>query len=272
LHAQVTEELQSPNGSMETVTELISHDPVMSAKILQVVNSAFFGRAREVTDTSEAVMVLGSERIRSLILLAGVFSQYDGSKCPGFAPEPIWSHSVQVGIYARAIAYSETKDARIAEAAFTAGLLHDIGKLILAGNLPDMCAAVRRAQANRKTSQRDAELMIMGVTHAELGACLLATWGLPLTILEAIAWHHEPNKSTEKGFSLLAAVHAANVFAQAGGAEAWNAIDQAFLKKIGLADRGERWRSFCGFEVASTKEEKKANDEQLRRRREVKEN
>jgi hypothetical protein len=106
LHAQITEELQSSSGSMEVVARLISQDPVMSAKILQVVNSAFFGRAREVTDTSEAVMVLGAERIRSLILLAGVFSQYDGSKCPGFSPEPIWSHCVKVGCSARSITFA----------------------------------------------------------------------------------------------------------------------------------------------------------------------
>src|SRR6185503_5218675 len=77
LHSQVREELQSPNGSMEVVARLISQDPVMSAKILQMVNSAFFGLAHEVSDTSEAVMMLGTERVRSLVLLAGVFSQFD---------------------------------------------------------------------------------------------------------------------------------------------------------------------------------------------------
>jgi HD-like signal output (HDOD) protein len=135
LHSQVTEQLQLPNTSIHTVALLISRDPVMAAKILQMANSALFGLAQEMIDTAEAVMVLGTERIRSLILMAGVFLQYGDTKCPGFSPEPTRSHSMQTGLFARTIAFAETKDARSAEAAFTAGLLHDIGKLIW----PGMC-------------------------------------------------------------------------------------------------------------------------------------
>jgi putative nucleotidyltransferase with HDIG domain len=248
LHAQVTEELQSANGSMMVVARLISQDPVMSAKILQVANSAFFGQASEIVDTAEAAMVLGTERIRSLILLAGVFSQYDGTKCPGFLPEPIWNHSVQVAMYSRAIAFAETKDARMAEASFTAGLLHDIGKLILAANIPEMYATVLRVRANRKITCREAELGVFGMTHAELGACLLASWGLPLPILEAIAWHHEPEKSANRGYSLVAAVHVANAFAQENSAEKGrDGIRVGFLLKAGLGDCRNRWREFCGL-------------------------
>jgi putative nucleotidyltransferase with HDIG domain len=248
LYSQVSEELQSPMGSMNVVANLISQDPIMSAKILQVTNSAFFGRA-EVTDISEAVMVLGSERVRSLVLLAGVFSQYSGSVCPGFSAEPIWSHSLQVGFFARAIAQGETQNMRLGDTAFTAGLLHDIGKLILAANVPEMFEAVLRTQKNGKMSQREAELVVMGTTHAEVGACLLATWGLPQPILEAIAWHHEPERSTEKGFSLLAAVHVANAFSQEVGFGSEpgvrSRIHVEYLKEIGVGDSRERWRQFC---------------------------
>ncbi len=270
LHTQVTEELQSPNGSMLVVARVISQDPVMSAKILQVANSAFFGQPSEIVDTAEAAMVLGAERIRALILLAGVFSQYDGTKCPGFLPEPIWNHSVQVAMYARAIAFAETKDARMAEAAFTAGLLHDIGKLILAANLPEMYATALRLRASRKISDREAELGVFGISHAELGACLLASWGLPLPILEAIAWHHEPEKSPNRGYSLLAAVHVANAFAQEGGPEKGrDVIKVGFLLKTGLGDCRNRWREFCGL---ATRPEEGTPDEWVRRRRESKEN
>ncbi len=273
LHTQITEELRSPKGSLEVVAQLISQEPVMAAKILQVANSAFFGLAHEVNDTREAVMVLGAERITGLILLAGVFSQYSGGKCPGFSPEPVWTHSVQVGIFARAIALGETRDARNAEAAFTAGLLHDIGKLVLAGNVPEMYDTVRRLQAARKCPPRTAELEVMGTTHAELGACLLATWGLPLPILEAIAWHHHPEHYTDRGFSLLAAIHCANVFAQEtdpGGGEApKDRIHVEFLLKAGLGDCRNRWRALCGLEAQAIEA---TAGEQLRRRREAKEN
>ncbi len=271
LHTQVTEELRSENGSMDAVGRLISQEPVMSAKILQVVNSAFFGLTREISDTTECVMVLGAERIKALILLAGVFSQYAAAKCPGFAPEPVWGHSIQVGAYARAIALAETKNARTAEAAFTAGLLHDIGKIVLAANLPEMYDTVQRLKVSKNITTREAELEILGTSHAELGACLLATWGLPLPILEAIAWHHEPSHCKEKGFSLLAAVHAANVFAQedkAGGAP-HDPVDIAYLMLAGLGDCRNRWREFCGLEP---KEQQETEAQRLLHRLESKEN
>src|SRR5262249_4085345 len=151
------------------------------------------------------------------------------------------------GAFARSIAFAETREARIAEAAFTAGLLHDIGKLILAGNLPDMYETVLRLQANKKISQREAEQIVMGITHAEVGACLLATWNLPLPILEAITWHHQPERSTEKGFSLLAAVHVANAFAHGENYGPQKDHSAAFLLRAGLADRWQRWSEVCGL-------------------------
>lgn len=270
LHTLVTDELKSENGSMDVVGKLISQEPIMSAKIMQVVNSAFFGLTREISDATESVMVLGAERIKALILLAGVFSQYSSAKCPGFSPEPVWGHSIQVGAFARAIALAETKNPRSAEAAFTAGLLHDIGKLVLAGNLPEMYDTVQRLKASKKITSREAELEILGTSHAELGACLLATWGLPLPILEALAWHHEPARSDEQGFTLLAAVHAANVFAQesAGGDAPRDHIDIVYLQQAGLGDCRNRWREYCGLEP----QQEDSAEDQLRRRREAKAN
>ena len=271
LHTEVSTELQSPSGSLDTVGRLISQDPVMSAKILQVVNSAFFGMSREISDTTESVMVLGAERIKALILLAAAFSQYSNAKCPGFSIEPIWGHSLQVGLFARAIALAETKNTRTAEAAFTAGLLHDIGKLVLAGNLPEMYGTVMRLRTSRNVTTREAEMEMLGTSHAELGACLLATWGLPLPILEAIAWHHQPERSDEHGFSLLAAVHAANAFSQeqTPGDFERAKINTAYLINAGLGDCAGRWREICGVSDAQKSE---AAEELARQRREAKEN
>ncbi len=250
LYAQVSKELSSPNGSIDVVAQLIAQDPVMTAKILQVVNSAFFALGRQVSEPSDAVMFLGAERTRSLILLAGVFTQFDGVGCPGFMPEPIWNHSLQVGALARTITMAETKNAKLAEAAFTAGLIHDMGKLILAANVPAMCNSIEQLHKSKQLTQREAEMQVLGTTHAELAACLLGTWALPLPVLEAVAWHHHPERSSDKGFTLLTAVHAANVFAyELGCGSGTNALpetfDHPYLIQIGLGATRNDWRKAC---------------------------
>ena len=272
LHADITRELESASGSTVAVAALVSEDPVIAAKILQLVNSAYFGLPHEITDMAEAVMVLGTERLRSLILLAGAFSQYEGALCPGFSSQAIWSHSLKTGTIARAIALAQTRDSRIAEAAFTAGLVHDLGKLVLAANQPALYEAVLRLHQSGRMTFREAELQVLGITHAELGACLLAGWGLPLCILEAVAWHHQPLRSADRAFSLLTAVHGANLLAHEAdpaAPEDGEAINLEYLARIGLGDCRNRCRDFCG---ALALERVPDPAEQVVRRREAKEN
>ncbi len=240
LYTQVTEELRSSDSSLDMLAYLIRQDPVMSAKMLQLVNSAFFGLAREVTDMMDAVMILGTERIKSLILLAGVFSQYkeSGEAIPSM--DALMTHSIQAGVCARAIALAETKSAAMAEAAFTAGVLHDMGKVILAGNLPDRYREARTLRSVKHLSDAAAEMEVFGATHAAVGACLLASWGLPLGILEAVAWHHEPERSPDRAFTLLSAVHAANVISHAPSAVP-RGLSAEYFTRIGLPNAAERW-------------------------------
>jgi HD-like signal output (HDOD) protein len=252
LHARVTQELQSQNGSLEAASQCIRQDPVMTAKFLQVVNSAYFGLAYTVTDPAEAVMFLGAERTRALILMAGVFSQFDGLCCPGFSAEGVWSHSLQVSSLARGVMLMETEDPSLIEMAFTTGLLHDIGKLILAANVPDMYATVLRLRTQKRLSLCAAEQEILGTTHARLGACLLGAWALPLPILEAIGWHHCPSQSEDKTFSVLTAVHAANVLAHESSQpddpdSSREDFDVLYLVRVKMAKRRDFWREACGL-------------------------
>ena len=245
----------------------------MSAKLLQVANSAFFALSYTVTDPCEAVMVLGIERTRAIILLAGVFSQFDKVRCAGFSPDQIWRHSLEVGAFARIIALTQTGNPKMAEAAFTAGLLHDIGKLILASNAPEMYNTVQQLQRNKKLSPSQAEKEIIGTTHGELGACLLGTWALPMPILDAVAWHHSPSLAGDDEFSLLTAVHVANVLFHENAHTDTEAIpywiDEAYLLKIGLYTRRNVWREACGF---PEKPEEDSPEERARRRQEAKQN
>lgn len=260
LYSQVTVELTSPRGSLELVAQSIAQDPVMTAKVLQVVNSAFFALGHPVNDPIEAVIFLGAERTRSLVLLAGVFSQFENSRCPGFSVEQLWNHSLQVATLARIIAIEEKHDPKISETAFTAGLIHDMGKLILAANLPAMHGTIEQLRQNKSDlPQREIEMQVLGTTHAELAACLLGTWGLPLPVLEAVSWHHCPAKSSDTGFTPLTAVHAANVFAyemrcgSVTGAKA-EEFDYGYLLRLGLGERRNAWRDALGLSPSEAEE------------------
>jgi putative nucleotidyltransferase with HDIG domain len=250
LYTRILHELQSPDVSVEAVARLIAKDPVMTAKMLQLVNSVYFALPREVNDPAEAVMFLGAERTRSLILLAKVFSQFDKTQCEGFQLEELWRHSLAVGSYAHIICQVEHQDTQHADQAFTAGLLHDIGKLLLAGNFADQYdQAIARARRQQRRVL-DLEFEVFGATHAELAACLLGTWGFPLGILEAVAWHHRPELSEDAGFSLLTAVHVTNAIDHEKTTEAADLlvtqIDASYTRRLGLTDRHNSWRVICG--------------------------
>jgi HD-like signal output (HDOD) protein len=275
LYSQVTLELTSPRGSLELAAQNIAQDPMMTAKVLQVVNSAFFALGHPVHDPVEAVIFLGAERTRSLVLLAGVFSQFENSKCPGFSVEQLWNHSLQVATLARIIAIEEKHDPPLSEAAFTAGLIHDLGKLILAANLPAMHSTIEQLRQNKShLPPRDIELQVLGTTHAELAACLLGTWGLPLPVLEAVSWHHCPSKSGNVDFTPLTAVHVANVFAYemslgpAAGAKI-EELDHNYLLGLGLGERRNVWRDAVGLPPLEAEE---AEYKKARLRREAKVN
>ena len=250
LYTQVITELQKPDGSIEFVARLIATDPMMTAKILQVVNSPFFGVTSEITDPGAAVMFLGTERTKSLVLMAKVFSQFDRTLCAGFSLDLLWRHCMGVGACARSLTMAETKDARWADMAFTAGLLHDVGKLLLAANLPEDYSNLLAQSERRHVGERQVEQEALGTTHGELGACVLGMWGLPLPILRAVAWHHSPLLAQDKSFSLLTAVHVANALDHEKKAVSRvplkTCLDADYLDQLGLKHKRNAWRKICG--------------------------
>ena len=129
------EEIESPNSSIKKIGKIISNDIGMTAKMLQIANSAFFGLQRTVTEPTEAVKFLGLETVSSLALAIGVFSQIEKGVNPGYISE-IWNHSILVAKIAKDIAQVENPE--LAEACYTAGLLHEIGELVLISNAPIM--------------------------------------------------------------------------------------------------------------------------------------
>jgi HD-like signal output (HDOD) protein len=249
LQNQLAEELQKNSPSMECVGEIISRDIAMTAKILQFVNSAFFGLAQPINNPVEAAIYLGLNTIHSLVLSAEFFSRYDQETCRAFSLEALAQHSWLTGGLARRVAQVERQEIKIIEQCFLAGLLHDVGQLILACGLPEEYAEVILKARSQKIPVCEVEQEFFGATHAEVGAYLLALWGLSNPITEAVALHHQPARCATPEFSPTVAVHAANVFAHeispAHAGATPPQLDTAHLASLGFAGRIELWRNNC---------------------------
>lgn len=247
LYFRIMEALASSDTSLEQVGDIIASDPSMTAKILQLVNSAFFGIARRISNPVEAVQFLGVGRVRSLVLSLHVFSCFDEVRVKNFSIERVWKHSMATGLIAQKISRMQKADRAFVDEAYVAGMLHDIGKVMLAASLPDQYEGAVNLAAEQKLTLVEAERETFGVTHAQVGAYLLGLWGLPITIVEAVAFHHNPMESAVKTFSPLTAVHVASALErqlrepEANATEV--AVDSEYLSELGgIEDRLEDWR------------------------------
>jgi HD-like signal output (HDOD) protein len=249
LQSQMTEELQKDSPSIERIGEIISRDIGMTAKILQLVNSAFFGLAQPISNATEAVLYLGMNTVRSLALSVGVFSQYDQKICKSFSLDVLARHSWMTGVLARQVAHLERKDSKLLEQCFLAGLLHDIGQLVLAFGLHEEYSEVIAKSARENLPVWQVEQELLGASHADVGAYLLALWGLPNPIIEAVALHHQPAQCAGPEFSPAIAAHAADVFAHEFSGTNTEVpppqLDTVYLTRLGFAERIEIWRASC---------------------------
>ncbi len=217
----------------------------MSAKVLQLVNSAFFGLARHVETVEQAVTLLGTEIIKSLVLSNAAFSQFL-PRSKRFSPESLWRHSLLVGAIASAIAKAEGADRATVGEALQAGILHDIGQLILATYKAECYDEVLAAAAESNVPRYMAEADAFDATHAHIGAYLLGLWGLPDNTIEAVAFHHEPQSVAPAGFAPLVAVHVADALVhEALGEPTEGLLDEDVLEASGLEGRLPEWRAIA---------------------------
>jgi len=257
LYFRIIEALSKEETTLEQIGEIIASDPSMTAKILQLVNSAFFGIARRIANPVEAVQFLGVGRIRSLVLSLHVFSRFEQAKFKNFSIEQVWKHSLSTGLVAQKIARLEKMDRALVDETYVAGMLHDIGKVMLAASLPEQYENALAISQEERIPVLEAERHVFGSTHAEVGAYLLGLWGLPITIVEAVAFHHAPRQSGVRAFSPLAAVHAASVLEhhirepKAGVEEI--ALDNEYLTELDLEDRIKGWRDAAEETLCDTK-------------------
>lgn len=239
---QLQAELASSEATVETIGRIIERDVGMTSKILQLVNSAFFGLTRHIATPRDAVALLGIDTISALVLSLHIFHSF-AQPAPELNLQHLAVHQLDVARLARAICRAERSDAKVADHAFLAGMLHDAGKLILADRFADRHRTVLEKAAKERIPLYKAETELLGTSHAEMGAFLLGIWGLPDPIVEAVAYHHFPSRSIGDRFSPLTAVHVANVFADAASADqAALEIDSGYLDRIGLTERLQVWR------------------------------
>lgn len=237
VYTQLIEALQNPDTSLKEIGRIIGQDLAMTAKILQVVNSAFFGVQRHITDPIEAVTYLGADTVKALALTVSVFSQFDTRRVRGFSIETLRDRGMVVATLARQIAKSLHLSKSELEDAFLGGLLHELGKLILACNYPEQYEEVIHATNQRHIPAREVELEVFGTTHAEVGAYLLWLWGLPDAVAEVVAHYQKPAVARAPG--ALIAVHVAHALSSE---EPEQNVDLECLTTMGLIDHLPAWK------------------------------
>lgn len=247
LYVAVTDALRQPDVSIAKIADLISQDMGMTSKVLQLVNSAYFGLPCQVCNPQQAVSLLGIDNIKALVLSVHVFSELEGQATQELAF--LWPHSLQTAALARTIAHTQHCKQTVSDEAFAAGLLHDVGLLVLASACRQQYEQALRRRSEQKISISAMEQEIFNCTHAEVGAYLLGLWGLPNSIVEAVAWHHSPSGAGPAAFSPVIAVHVADYFDQQMHSYSVLSenpkLDEELLVRLGLQDRVKIWLSLC---------------------------
>jgi putative nucleotidyltransferase with HDIG domain len=209
--SELRQVLADPNASIEQVARIVEQDVAISAKVLQLVNSAFFGVTREIADIRTAVSHLGMNLLHNLVLSVEIFRAFQPKTAiPGFSLEEFHEHSQLTARIASGI----RRGLGLPDAVVAGALLHDVGKLVIAEKSPDHFA---RAIAGAKREAQPLFLVeedLIGVSHAEVGAYLLSLWGLPSQVVEAVAHHHHPERVHQDKPDMVSVVYLANFLAR----------------------------------------------------------
>jgi HD-like signal output (HDOD) protein len=228
-----------PNGGSRDIARIVQSDAAMSLRVLQVVNSAFFGLGTRVSSIPQAVDYLGAELLKALVLTAHVFSAMDTRAIRGFSLERFQRYAIRVARFAQRFCPDPAK----AEEVFTAGILRDIGQLVLAVQHPAEFSAMLDRVARTGAPMRAIEREVFGATQADVGAFLLSNWRIPFSIVECTAYCHTPAELEGPDLGVLAVVHAADALAGivlCGEPE--ETLDMRFLERTGYADQVPHWR------------------------------
>ncbi len=246
LYMEITRVLAEPATSPDQIAAVIERDTAMTAKLLQLANSAFFGIGRSVSRVRDAVVFLGSDTIKALTLSAEAFAKLAPAGLQGFSIEEFQHHATLSARIAAAIlpAGAAQQDAT------TAALLHDIGQLVSIADDRQRWQGLVEEARRRELPLYLVEQELDGITHAATGAYLLSLWGLPDGVVEAVAHHHDPGVVPGATLDAVAAVHIADALAHEvrqspGERTAPVLLDLAFVDRIGVSSRLDQWRELA---------------------------
>lgn len=213
---KLMEMVDNPTVSSGKLAKALSDDQVLTARILKLANSSYYGFPRQIGTVNLAVVVLGFDTIRDLVLSVAVMDVFrTGARDGRFDLARFWDHSVRVAAASRMLA--RLLRWRGVGECFTAGILHDIGKIVLYQYQPREFDETLRRIAEDGVPQLDAELQVLGATHADVGAWLAEKWNLPTALVEAVRYHHAPSKAPTEHMAPAALLHLADVLAKRTG-------------------------------------------------------
>ncbi len=252
LYVQLSKTAASEGANAHDIAVVILRDPAVCAKVLQLVNSSFFGLGRRISSIEQAVSLLGVVRIKSLVLSSQITEEFRPARnVPGFSASRLLQRSTITAEMAQAISRAEGQDRERQDQAFAAGLLHDVGLLVLASRQVDVLERSLDRVRREGAPLCEAERGLLRATHADVGACLLELWNLPPRIVEGVGLHHEPAASQFAGVSAVTAVHAASALLREtlsrnpqmkDEGACLPELDTAYLQSIGRAHRVDAWR------------------------------
>ncbi len=195
IYIELQKALSDPNKTFQELGDIISFDTALSARLLKIVNSPFYGFPSKVDTISHAISIIGRAQLTDLALATLVIYQFEGIPNKMFNMEKFWRHSVACGVAARSIA--DFRGEKNAERFYLAGILHDIGRLVLYKKEPDLSRDAFNRSKERQENIYLSEKELIGFDHAAVGQELLKAWKLPPRLVEAVGCHHQPQNAKE---------------------------------------------------------------------------
>ena len=235
---ELLQTLSGGDPDVDALASRIARDQAITARVLRVANSPFYGLQMRVGSIHDAIVVLGFSSVRSLVLTSAVVTTLPAGKCAGFSADRFWRHVLGTAVAAQALARPLR---RKPESLFIAGLLHDIGRLVMLSANPEGFARVIQIAAERDCHLVDVEAEIFGCDHTAVGAAIAQHWNFPTDIVEALAFHHNPAQ-TAPG-SLAAIIHYADGIAKALDLEGAENTQMARLQPAAIDALGLDWQT-----------------------------